>query len=298
VNNEARFFINPRIGVNWKINDNNIIATSYSYNISNLKVLDIFSDFSLTGYRSFSKGTGTFNQLDVSSLLFTYKLGNWGKRFFMDTSILYTKNHDFLSSNTNISQNFTESEKLIIKDRDFLSINSKFNYYFKKISSNLKIDLGYNESEFKNIVNNSGLRLVKTTSYYYGLEARSGFKGVFNYHVGTKWTTNMTETTTSNKFTNNLSFLDLSLVFNEKFDFEMKSERYFFGNLQNDNTYYFLDFDVRYRLKKDKITFGVTGKNLFNTGSFKNYSVSDIGTSTIEYRLLPRFILFKIDYRF
>ncbi|WP_303541284.1 MULTISPECIES: carboxypeptidase-like regulatory domain-containing protein [unclassified Cellulophaga] len=292
------FFINPSLGFDWKINDKNKITSSYSYNTTNAKVLDVFSDFVLTGFRSFSKGTGSFNQLDASNVVFNYQLGNWSDRFFANTFIIYSKNHDFFSTNTSIQQNFTQAEKILIKDREFISINSKLDYYFKFISSNLKVDLGYTKSEFKNIVNNSNLRLVTSNNYNYGLELRSGFKGIFNYHIGTKWTTTEIETTINNSFTDNVSFLDLSFIFNKSLDFQLQSEHYYFGNLQTDNTYHFLDFDARYKLIENKLTVGLTAKNLFNTERFRNFSISDIETSTTEYRLLPRFVLLKLEYRF
>lgn len=295
---ETLFFINPSIGFDWKINNTNKITASYSYNTTNAEILDVFSNFVLTGFRSFSKGTGDFNQLDASNVVLNYQLGNWSDRFFANTFILYNKNHDFFSTNTVIEQNFTLSEKILIKDREFISMNSKLDYYFKFISANLKLDLGYTKSEFKNIVNNSNLRKVTSENYNYGFELRSGFKGIFNYHIGTKWTTTEIETTINNSFTDNLSFLDLSFVFNKKFDVQLQSERYYFGNLQTDNTYYFLDFDARYKLIENKMTLGLTGKNLFNTKRFRNFSISDIGNSTTEYRLLPRFVLLKMEYRF
>tara|TARA_B110001454_G_scaffold158436_1_gene147756 strand:+ start:1 stop:1185 length:1185 start_codon:yes stop_codon:yes gene_type:complete len=291
-------FINPSLGFDWKINDKNKITSSYSYNTTNASILDVYSDFVLTGFRSFSKGTGNFNQLDTSSLVFNYQLGNWSDRFFANTFLLYSKNHDFFSTNTTIQQNFKQAEKILIKDREFVSINSKLDYYFKFISSNLKLDLGYTKSEFKNIVNNSNLRQVSSYNYNYGIELRSAFNGVFNYHIGTKWNTTEIETTIENSFTDNVSFLDLSFVFNKKLDFQLQSERYYFGNLQTDNTYYFLDFDARYKLIENKLTLGITGKNLFNTERFRNFSISDIGTSTTEYRLVPRFVLLKLEYRF
>jgi hypothetical protein len=292
------FFINPSIGLDWKINDENKIISSYSYSTTNAKILDVYSDFVLTGFRSFSKGTGNFNQLDASSLIFNYQLGNWSDRFFANTFLIYSKNHDFFSTNTLIEQNFTQAEKIVIEDREFISINSKLDYYFKFISSNLKLDLAYTQSEFKNIVNDSDFREVTSKNYNYGLELRSGFKGIFNYHIGTKWTTTEVQTSIENSFTDNVSFLDLSFIFNKKFDVQVQSERYYFGNLQTDNTYYFLDFDTRYKLIENKLTLGLTGKNLFNTERFRNFSVSDIGTSTTEYRLLPRFVLLKLEYRF
>ncbi len=292
------FFINPSIEFDWYINDKNTITSSYSYNTTNAKILDVYSDFVLTGYRTFSKGSGGFNQLEASSLNINYQLGNWSDKFFANTYILYRKNHDFFSTNALIAQNYTQSEKILIKDRELISINSKLDFYLKRLSTNLKLDIGYFKSDFKNIVNNSALRQITSNNYNYGFELRSGFKGIFNYHIGTKWTTKKIKTTSTNSFTDNVSFLDLFFVFNDKFNVTINSERYYFGNLQNNNTYYFLDFNARYQLIENKLTLGLTGKNLFNTKSFRNFSVSDIGTSTTEYRLLPRFVLFKIEYRF
>lgn len=296
--NQNPFFINPSIGFDWKINDKNKITSSYSYNTTNANILDVYSNFALTGFRSFSKGTGNFNQLDASSIILNYQLGNWSDRFFANTFVLYNKNHDFFSSNTLIEQNYTQAEKILIKDREFLSFNSKLDYYFKFISSNLKLDLGYTQSEFKNIVNGSNFRKVISKNYNYGLELRSGFKGIFNYHIGTKWLTSEIQTSIKNSFTDNISFLDFSFVFSDKLDVQIQSERYYFGNLQTDNTYYFLDFETHYKLIEDNLSIGITGKNLFNTERFRNFSVSDIGTSTTEYRLLPRFVLLKLEYRF
>lgn len=296
--NQNPFFVNPSIGFDWKINDKNKIVSSYSYNTTNAKILDVYSDFVLTGFRSFKKGTGDFNQLNASSFIFNYQLGNWSDRFFANTFILYSKNYDYFSTNTFINQNFTQAEKILIKDREFININSNLDYYLKFISSNLKLDLGYTKSEFKNIVNNSDFREVTSTNYNYGLELRSGFKGIFNYHIGTRWTTTEIQTIKNNSFTNNVSFLDLSFVFNDKFGVQIQSERYYFGNLQTDNTYYFLDFNARYKIIENKLTFGLAGKNLFNTERFRSFSVSDIGKSTTEYSLLPRFVLLKMEYRF
>jgi len=286
--------------LDWKINSKNKISSSYSYNATNANVLDVSNNYVLTGFRSFSKGTGSFNQLNTSTLLLNYQLGNWSDRFFANTFIFYTKNFDFFSSNTLINQNFTQSERILIKDREFLSISSKFDYYFKKISSNLKLDIGFSKSNYKNVINNSNLREVTSNNYNYGLELRSGFKGIFNYHFGTKWTTNQIKMNIiENSFTNNVSFLDLSFIFNDRFNIEFQTERYFFGSLdQKNNIYNFLDFDARYVLKKNKLTLALTGKNLFNTKSFRNSSISDIGTSTTAYRLLERFVLLKMEYRF
>lgn len=297
--NQNPFFIMPKIGLDWKINEKNKILTSYSYNTTNAGVLDVYSGFLQSGFRSFSKGLEEFNQLNASSAILNYTYGSWGDKFFANTFILYSKNNDFFSTNSIIAQNFSQSEKIIIKNREFLSISSSIDRYFKPIKSNLKIDLGATKTNFKNIVNNSNLREVKNFNADYGFELRSGFRGFFNYHIGSKWNYNEVQTTIKNSFTDNMSFLDLSFIFSDKFNIQVQSERYFFGNLDKDNNkYYFLDLEARYVVKENKLTLFLSGNNLFNTETFRNYSISDINISQTEYRLMPRYVLLKMEYRF
>jgi hypothetical protein len=297
--NQNPFFIMPKIGLDWKINEKNKILTSYSYTTSNAGVLDVYSGFVQTGFRSFSRGLEQFNQLNSSSAILNYTYGSWGDKFFANTFILYSKNNDFFSTNSVITQNYSQSEKIIIKDREFLSISSSIDRYFKPIKSNLKINLGATKTNFKNSVNNSNLREVKNFNADYGFELRSGFRGFFNYHIGSKWNYNQVETTIKNNFTNNMSFLDLSLIFSDKFNIQVQSERYFFGNLDKDsNTYYFLDLETRYVVKENKLIFSLSGNNLFNTEKFRSYSISDINISQTEYRLMPRYVLLKMEFRF
>lgn len=292
------FYVNPSFGFDWKINRKNRISSYYSYNTSTSEILDVYNDFILTGFRSFSKGTGKLNQLSASSIVINYQLGNWTERFFANTFVLFNLNHDYYSTNTALSQNFTQATKILIKDREILSINSKLDYYFKFISSNLKIDISYAMMESKNIVNDSNLREVNSKNFNYGIELRSGFKGIFNYHLGTKWTTAEMVTSISNSFTNNLSFIDLSFVFNKKFDIQIQSELHYFGNLQDNNIYYFLDLDARYRIIKNKLILGIIGKNLLNTKEYREFAFSDIGSTTTEFILIPRYLLLRMEYRF
>lgn len=297
--NQTPFFINPKIGLDYQINKKSKFLSSFSYNTTNAEILDIYSGFVQTGFRSFSKGLEEFNQLNSSTAFLNYTYGSWGDKIFINTFITYSKNNSFYSTNSIIAQNYSQSEKIIIKDRSFTSISSNLDYYFKAIKSNLKIDLSGSKTNFKNIVNNSDLREINTINAEYGFQLRSGFRGVFNYHFGSKWNYNQVKTTIVNSFTNNMSFLDLSIILNKKLNFQIQSERYYFGNLNKENNkYYFLDLEGRYTVKENKLTFYLSANNLFNTKTFKNYYISDINVSKTEYRLLPRYLLLKMEFRF
>jgi len=292
------FFINPTIGLEWSPDDTNKFRTAYSYNTTKASIIDAYSNYALTGFRSFNRGAGSFNQIDASRFLFTYQLGNWSDKFFADANILYLKNHDFFSSNSIVNQNYNLSERIIIDNRELFNISCKTDYFINAISSNIKLDLGLTKINFKNIVNSSEIREITSINRTYGVQLRSGFNGKLNFHIGTKWIENSITTSLKSTFTDNISFADLSFVLNNQLNFEIQAERYFFGSLDNaDNTYYFLDFHMRYAVNK-KINITVTGNNLFDTSNYRMYSISDLGNAITEYRLLPRYLLLKLKYRF
>lgn len=299
VNNKAPFIINPELSFEWELNKTNILSGSFGYKTTNATVLQTTDNFALTSFRNFSKGTGEFNQLSSSDYRVNYQVSDYGGKFFANAALSYSKDFDFFTNNTRIDQNFSLSENILIKDRDFIAAATSVNYYFKFMKSNLNLDLSYLDSNYQNIVNDSELRTVNSLAYNYGLRLRSGFSGIFNYHAGAQWMLKALEVETlKTSFTDMTSFLDLSFIFNDNFNIELQSEQYFFGNLEGDNTYYFLDFSAKYVLKKDKLTLFFDGRNLFNNDSFRTYYINDVGNTTTQYRLLPRILLLKLAYRF
>jgi hypothetical protein len=296
---QTPFFIVPKVGVDWKIDAKNKMLTSYTYSVSNAGILDVYTGYVQTGFRSFSKGSGEFNQLNASQAALNYVYGNWGDRFFANSYLIYSKNHDFFSTNAVILQNYSLSEKIIIKDREFLSLVSNVDRYFNALKSNLKLSLSGSNTNFKNIVNNSDFREVKNLNLEYGFELRSGFSGIFNCNIGSKWNFNQIKTNIADSFTDNMTFLDMYFMCSDKLNFQFQAERYFFGNLDKaHNQYYFLDLQARYAVKENKLMLSLAGNNLLNTETFRKYSITDINISRTEYRLQPRYVLLKVEYRF
>ncbi|WP_281988398.1 carboxypeptidase-like regulatory domain-containing protein [Aquimarina aggregata] len=296
---ESPFLVNTKLNFSWEIDKANRLF-AYVENVnSNANVSDIYSNYLLTGYRSFLRGTGTFNQLNATRVFTGYNLGNFGDRFTANISLSYLKDNDFLSTNSIITQNFVQTTKLIIPDREFYSASVNLDRYLRFIRNNIKLKLSYSLAEFKNIVNSTNLRLVESEECKYGFEIRSGFRGIFNYHVGTTWNTTQIRTSIKNAATQNISFIDLSFVLSSKFNIQLQSERYFFNNLDDDNdTYYFMDFEVNYKPKSKGVSFSLIGNNLLNRDNYRDYNVTDTFISSASYRLLPRYVLLKANYKF
>ncbi len=296
---KAPFYVGPSVGFKWDINDRNKVSSNYSFNTDNATVSDVYSNYVLTGGRSFNKGMGHLRQLNTSFFILNYQFGNWQSKLFANTFVTYIVNHDFFATDATIRQNYSLFKKIAAKNKELLTASTNMDIYIKAIKTNLKIRLGFSKSNYKNSVNGSGLREIKSMSYSWGTEMRSAFRGMFNYHIGTRWTASAVTSDIKKSYINNMQFLDLVFAFSENITLKTQLERYYFGNLNPSvNTYYFLDFEAKYIVKKNKLSFSLIGKNIFNTQIFRNFSISDIGTSTIEYRLMPRFVLLKAEYRF
>ncbi|WP_196894784.1 carboxypeptidase-like regulatory domain-containing protein [Aureivirga marina] len=294
------FFINPNFHLQWEFLEKHKLSGSVSVNTTNATILNVYENYILTSFRNFKKGTNQFNQLQKIKYNLIYTYGNWSENFTAFAFLSYLKSHDYFSSRSQIEQNYTLSEQIYLnKNRDFFIVNTQVDRYLNFINSRIKLKLNYFKTSYFNEVNNSELRKVVSSNYDYGIELRSGFKGVFNYNLGTKWKKFEVKSNTLNKFTNTISFLDLEFNLSEKLFFSIQNERYLFGNLdKKNNTYYFSDFSATYVVKKNKISFELSGQNLTNTKVYKTYFADDNSISSTEYRLLPRFLLCKIKYRF
>lgn len=290
------FFAVPKIGIDYKISSQHKIMTSYTYNITSPEVSDLYPQYIQTGFRTFSKGAGEFTLLNASTAVINYSAGNWGDRFFVNSFLVYAKSHRFFSTHTILAPNYSLSEKILAEGRETVSLISSADRYFKSLRSNLKISFSGSKADFKNRVNGSALREVNTVHRVYGWENRSAFRSFFNYHVGSKWIQNRIRAETVNSFTDRTSFLDLEFKVNRQLNIRTQAERYYFG--RSSDVYHFIDLEARYDINKHKLMLYLSGNNLFNTKTFRNYTVSDISVSRTEYRLQPRLLLLKAEYRF
>lgn len=288
----------PALNIDWEINHKNKLQASYSYNWRTSGLLNIYPNYIHSGFRNFSTGYDDFTKFANQNVNLMYSLGNWSDRFFMSAMTGYSFSDQYFSSKSTLTQNYSVSEPVVLNNREMIFFNLNADYYLRKIKSNFKVTLGGSTSNYQNFVNESDIRDITSTTTNYGLEVRSGFNGVFNYHLGTKWSYSRFKTSSTFDYTNNRTFLNLNLRFSQKLYVTLYSERYYFGNLsQSKRDFYFSDLNIDFQLT-EKLRFNFAINNIFNTDTFVSYSLSDISVSETSYRLIPRYALLKVEWRF
>ncbi len=295
--NNSPLFINPKITANWKINKTNRILSFISYERKNPTLQNVQNEFVLAQYNTFSKGLQNIDPLDTSTFLINYTLGTILSKFYMNTTFIYSNNNEYLGTKSEVTPNYNLNELIRFEDKTFVNISTDINYFLNSISSNAKLKFGYNRQNFENIINDN-LRNVEASTFNYGGEFRTAFTGALNFHIGTQWFRSKFETTIAQKNTRNRTFLDVVFEPIKNLNLSLNSSRYSFSQLdQKENSYYFMDFEGRFQILKNKVSVSLVGKNLLNTRTFRDVSVSDIGVFQTEYKLLPRFILLKANIR-
>lgn len=295
--NQNLLLLNSSFGASFKVSNKNIVLGSISYNVKNTEALDVLPNFYNDRFRSFTKGLNSVDRLSNASVTINHLYGNWAEKFSMNSLFIYNNEFDFFSTNSSLSQNIILNEKIILKNRVSYTFLSSINQYLKPISSNLKLNLSGNVFKNKNQITTIE-RSFNNTNFNYGFELRTAFKGKFQCNFGSKWTYNLIDTGTEISFTDNVSFLDLLYSFNKKLNFKFQTERNFLGNLnKKNNTYYFIDFELRYILNENKLSISVIGNNLLNSKIYRDFVLTDISTINNNYQLQPRFALLKIEYR-
>ena len=290
--------IEPSVNFNWELNGKNKIQAGYQYNWQTNDLLNMYSGTIHKGFRNFSTGYDDFTKFANHNAHIMYTLGNWSDRFFLSAMAGYSFADEYFSSKSVLTQNYSVSEPVVLNNRTMAYYNLNADYYFKQIKSNLKLSIGGNSSHYQNYVNQSDIRDITSSSLSYGLEMRSGFNGIFNYHVGTKWDYTKFVTTAAFDYTNNRTFVNLNFRFSKKWYATWHSERYHFGNLsQNKKDFYFSDLNINHQVS-EKLKLSFVFNNIFNTDTFVSYSLSDISISETSYRLIPRYALLKAEWRF
>ena len=291
------FFINPRITADWELNKTNRILSFFKYESRNPSLANVQNGYVLTQYNRFSKGLENIEPLKSSTFFLNYTLGTILSVFYANTSFMYIKNHDYLGSKSIITPDYSLNELIRLEDKEFVSFQTDSNIYLQSLASNLKIKLGYNKQNYENSVNGD-LRNVDASTFNYGVELRSAFTGPFNFHIGTEWFNSIYKTTIKQESTRNRSFLDIVYEPLENLILTLNSSQYYFSDLDRDNDmYYFMDFEAKYPLIKNKLSISITGKNLLNTRTFRDVNISDTGIFKAEYQLLPRFLMLKANIR-
>ena len=279
---------------------------TYAFNIALPQIADIFGGYLVSDYRSLQRGSSLFIPANSHTAILNATYGKFSDNFMCYANIIGTTTQHGYRDDWHIDSDFNTSEKVensLLNQR--LILSSGIEYFSNNLSARFKIRPVLSANWYQNTLNGSDLRNNQSITSTIDLSLRSGYLGWFNYHLGTTLTLSNIKTDVSStivsieKNTSIGSFLDFHLKFSDRLRGSIENEIFRFKQTNTPPQYYsFVNSSLYYEITRSRVYLTLTGRNLLNTKDFVNAYINDFSTQINRVRLLPRYILLELNFRF
>ena len=298
---EDIYYLSPKIGFEIKLGRNSKLTSIYNYDKEYPNLNDLYGNYILINYRIFSKGNTLLDNIRTHTFLFNYSYSDWFNQFNFFINFIHINNDKAYASRISIDDLITFSEKILVLGNKNYIGTTQISKFIPLILSTIKLNANFSWYDYFNVVNNSELRSNLSLSSNYKLSLKSAFNRFFDFETGASLLSSVFTTSNNVKTENKNIELFAYIIFrpSKKWSIKISNERFSYNVGENNNlNYYFLDADIKYILKNNKLFFKLTGRNLLKEGRFRRLSVGDYFTSTQRFDLLVRHVLLGINYRF
>lgn len=303
INNSAHnncFYLSPKAGITYK---KKLFSAEilYFFDKKYPEITKTYSNYILKDYRKLSRGYPDTALISYHLFMTNLIYSNFYNQFLFYVSFFYIDNDKAMGTNVYIDNDNTISDKFPIPGNKNYSLSAGLNKFLPFIYSTLKANLNYSWFRYHNIINNSQLRENLSFASHYKLFIKTAFDRFINFEIGGEYRYSKFTTFEWHQVTDNS---DISFRFRliykpgKKIIMSVTNENMFFSVKSNNSEQYdFLDMDIRYICKKNKLSLKLIARNILNNTEFVKTSISDYSIGYESYDLLPRHILLSVSYR-
>lgn len=293
-------FFNPRLGLRWKLSERSKFAALYAINQPTSTVPQLTPNAILEDYNVIAVHDDGFRTFPTRTLLLSYDLGNWTSGFALATTVYHKEVDGDYLVNADIEPNYVATIMNSIAGRKLSSVSVQIDKFFRSIKTNLKVDWNYSRSDFVTSVDDVTAPTL-SSNHKLDISLRTAFPGMFNVHGG--HVLNAAKTNSGLIAASNFSsliYLDGYITgFSSRLNLVLHVERYALLSVESTPVFYFLDFTTRFKLKGNSdITLLLKGRNLLDEQTFGQRFVSYQSISLTVNKLIPRFVMAGVEFRF
>ena len=298
---ENNLIFEPALNVKYTLNSKSFLTANFNYNQTTNTEQYFFLNQVLIDNRTTIENTPSLelqNSQRYSLLYFNNDLYN---QFQLNANVSYQKSIGNFFTNQNITENTSQIEYFFSPQKNSnLNLNLQVSKYIPFIESTLKISSNYSISNFRNIINNSELRINKnqflSNSFFWktALDIPINFENTFNYQYSNSKSQN--QSAFINKSWKNT--FKIIVKPNKKWFIILSSNYYLPNTNQSDIQFFFLDTTLRHKPKNKKWEASFVMQNLTNEVDFEQIQTSDISTTIFRSNLLPRYLVLNLTWNF
>jgi len=293
------WMILPDVNAIWNIKKSETLRFNYGITSQYSDVNDYAEAFVFNNYNQIFRG----NRFLENSLSQNYSLNYFSFNLFNYTNINGGLNYSKkVEGVKNISdfESINQSSSTFNIDSNFpdntYSAYGRFGKRIKKIEYSINANVSLAKSN--NFVEGK-IQESESFTQTYNPQIRSNFREWPNFEVGYSYSVNEYNNGRSDsKFYTQRPNASIDLRFMKNFTFEAELEYFDYRNKDNtiENTYSFLNADLYYKKGDSSWEFQLKADNILDTKSINNDSSNDFFNTTSQYLVLPRILMFVVNY--
>ncbi|MFZ4105978.1 TonB-dependent receptor [Flavobacterium sp.] len=289
------FLINPSIYFNIKKTGFGNFSFSFSENNSLPEINQLTTNYQLTDYRSFLQGATLQKPLKNQTTGLNYSYYNDEKRFSINTNIFFSNSKSIYNTSSNLTSDFNFNSYIQTKGSESYNFNFSLVNYCRKLKLASKIEtlnnwitspLNVNSIEFSNAKSYSNLIKYSATTYF---KSKINFDFGFSYNY---FQSNFQAIKTNN--TTKDAFININYKVSKTILAESNNSIYYVNN----QSYSFNNVVLSYTPLECKFSFRLILNNLVNENQYTYISINNYSYYKSIIKLVPRYVLGTIKYRF
>lgn len=288
------FFINPKIKLYTSKTKMGNLGVSYSYQNNLPQSQYLTEHFIIKNYRTFNKGATSIQQTNNHSFGFFYTFNNYKKQFLINSFLVHSFVDNSYGANTIVSERTNFNQYQIIDGAKFTNYNLGITRYLKAISSSFKISTQQSWSNTPITINNIIDEVINYDANY-RVQGTTYFKLPINFKFGFQYNHLKgqfdNQTSTNDYLEGNV---DAVLKLSDPWLFKLQNSYYSI----NGKNYLFTNATLNYNPKKSRFSYRLSANNVFNITEFRDIFISEFQRNETSYRIVPRYFLLNIKYRF
>jgi hypothetical protein len=286
---------NPTLSFNLKKIRLGSFRLSYSENNSFPEINYLTVNFQLSDYKTFEKGISTIDFLKNKIASLTYTLYNDEKRFSINTNLYYINSKKIVNTENLITKNFSFNNYIITEGGE--SYNGTFNIvnYFRKIKWATKLETRQNWSNNPTKVNSQQFSDLKNYNSQYSFSATTYYNIPVNFDFGFNYNyyqTNFNSIITSNETKD--AFINCNYKISKTWLAEFNSTFY----EMNSENYTFMNLIINCTPQKSRFSYRLLFNNISNQNEFTLVTLDNYTSYKSTIKLVPRYLLATVKYRF
>ncbi|APG65788.1 hypothetical protein LPB136_10610 [Tenacibaculum todarodis] len=294
---DTNFFIEPKLNINYKIEDDIDLDFDYTFTNRYLNDLNYLENLKVTGFNSLLQGNP--NLIDERSHNFSLYYSDYENidDYFLDFSIDYSINNPVKNNSITQSGIYRLSTPVILNlPEENLSFNTNYGLIFSKSSLEFEVDLDWFKT---NQVINEDVSIIN--SFEYLLSSKWLLKLTKNTQINLKYKHSGYQVTSDedSRSTENTFSLNFDSKFLKNFIFKTDFSTHFVKNFSDNTLNYTLqNLYLGYAKPNSKFSYSLNFRNIYNNGVITTNSFSSNLLISNQVFTLPRVFLVELKYKF